>query len=35
MFGGFEIDLDRAFMPFVLSGLLLGVIMSPVLAPIR
>jgi hypothetical protein len=35
MFGGFEIDLDRAFIPFVLSGLLLGVIMSPVLAPIR
>jgi hypothetical protein len=34
MFGGFEIDLDRAFITFVLSGLLLGVIMSPVLAPI-
>lgn len=34
MFGGFEIDLDAAFITFVLSGLLLGVIMSPVLAPI-
>jgi hypothetical protein len=34
IFGG-KIDLDRTFITFVLTGLLLPVIMSPALAPIR
>jgi hypothetical protein len=34
IFGG-KIDFDRAFLTFVLTGLLLPVIMSPALAPIR
>jgi hypothetical protein len=34
IFGG-KIDLDRAFLTFVLTGLLLPVVMSPALAAIR